>query len=785
MAFLAGRQEKKNQLTILTQRVAQLERENQGLHETVDRLERALQRANADLSEQLRRRDTETKEEDQDVAPQEDQDVAPRDIATAPSEDDYYEPLDRTITEDIIDHVRGVIMDSNDVSQDSKYAAADGDVLVVYFQITKTIKEIYGYSIINRAFVNDSQTLSLIDSKQYIQLHFYQNAKRLRELESSETICIVVHGSLDIEPFGPTTKIARGDIVLWIRTDKNIDRIKRSLQQLFNKMLKTLYLKCSNAVRCEQSAANVETIANIIGGEYKDIVLRAPEPEKPAPRKAPRKAPVSATAVKQYIDSIMVPQLRLERAQDKPIFAEYWENGAAAVVDLSVKTNIPGEAPPMRVSRILAESAEVRKKAAVSKYQRIYFGTSLKEVAAYIIKMVDYLHQTLELSWGSPMLIDESRNFFYGHDLGRQDHISGPTPLLEDLMDHMWDVRQGLVYIDELCWIVARGIEHVMRESPGPLLMEFGKRIMAGAFRHQEKKAFAEYEANTMYNIRAHLRNQLKDLVPKDTVGSRLGSDEITRIYSNVTRCSIRNYWEVAKALGLSDKFAYIEPDSYVEHKLETSLEKLVGQSQLGDAGLFLPFIVNGDRVQRPKFHFLTHWRQLVVRVFKDGFDEMMYEMSTDGRLASLVDLGHVMYVENKDRKKDILNRLLNVDGDLRPVLANLITRAFDRAVVVLEERYNMERSLNVGPRETSVVEHEEYAYTDVYKVIKYAEPKWADKQFRNKNLNLWIMARPLELFMIYPPTRIGNLTVQGLSYIEWVALFGVENAIRNREARY
>ena len=782
MAFLAGRQEKKNQLTILTQRVAQLERENLGLHETVDRLERA----NADLREQLRRRDTETKEEEP-VA------VAATATATAtvtaPSDDGYddYEPLDRTITEDIIDHVRGVILASNDVNEESKYAASDGDVLVVYFQMTKTIKEIYGYSIINHVFINDSQTLSLIDSENYIQLHFYQNAKRLSELENSETICIVVHGSLDIEPFGPTTKIARGDIVLWIRTDKTIDLIKRSLQQLFNKTLKTLYLKCSNAVRCEKSADNVETIANIIGGEYKDIVLRAPEPEKPAPRKAPRLPVSSSGTFKQYVDSIMVPQLRAGRAMDKPIFAEYWENGADAVVDLNVKNNIPGEAPSMRVSRILAESAEVRKKAAVSKYQRVYFGTSLKDVAAYIIKMVDYLHQTLELSWGSPMLIDEARNFFYGHDLGRQDHISGPTPMLEDLMDHMWDVRQGLVYIDELCWTVARGIEHVLRvmQSPGPLIMEFGKRIMDGAFRHQEKKAFAEYEANKMYNIRAHLRNHLKERVPKDAVGSRLGSNEITRVYSNVTRCSIRNYWEVAKALGLQKDFDFIEPDSYKEHKLETSLEKLVGQSQLGDAGLFLPFIVNGDRVQRPKFHFLVHWRQLVVRVFKDCFDEMMYEMDRDSKLVSLVDLGHVVYEDNKDRKKDILNRLLNIDGDLRPVLENLVTQAFDRTVLVLEERYNNEYSLNVGPRETSIMEHEEYAYSDVYKVIEFVEPKWADKKFRDKNLNLWIMARPLELFMVYPPSRIGNLTVQGLSYIEWVALFGVETAIRNREASY
>ena len=776
MAFLAGRQEKKNQLTILTQRVAQLERENIGLHETVDRLERA----NADLREQLRRRDTETKEEEVVAAPPV--------YRPESDDDDYYEPLDRTITEDIIDHVRSVIVESDDVNEDSKYAASDGDVLVVYFQITgpvaKTIKEIYGYSIINHAFVNDSQTLSLIDSKNYIQLHFYQSSMKLKQLENSETICIVVHGSLDIEPFGPTTKVTGGDIVLWIRTDKQMDRIKKSLQQLFEKMLKTLYLKCSNAVRCEESAANVETIAKIIGGEYKDIVLRAPEPEKPAPRKAPpRKAPVSSITVKQYVDSIDMPRLRTERAQDKPIFAEYWKNGEDAVVDFSVKNNIPGEASSIRVSRILAESAEVRKKAKISKEQRIYFGVSLKDVAVYIIRMVDYLHQTLELEWGSPRLIDEARNFFYGYDLGRQDHISGPTPMLEDLMDHMWDVRQGLVYIDELCWTIAPGIEHALEESPGPLLLEFGKRIMAGAVRHQKKTAFAEYEANRIHNIRAHLRNHLRELVPKDSVGSKLGSDEITRIYSYVTRCSIRNYWEVAQALGLQKDFDFIEPDGYGnEHKLETSLEKLVGQSQLGEAGLFLPLIVNGYRVQRPKFHFLVHWRQLVVRVFKDCFGELMYEMDTDGKLANLDDLGHVMYAENKDRKKDILNRLLDVDGDLRPVLINLITQVFDRTVKVLEARYNMPLSLNAGPRETSVTEHEEYAYNDVYKVIKFTEPKWADEDFRMKNLNLWIMATPLELFTGYPVSRIG---VPSLSYIEWVALSCVEAAIRSREARY
>lgn len=779
MAYLNTRDQRRNQWTILTQRVAQLERENLGLHETVDRLERA----NADLREQLRRRDTET-------MPQEP--VAVAATATAPSDDDYddyYESLDRPITEDIIDHVRDVIRESNDVNEYSKDAAKYGDVLVVYFQMTglgpTATKEIYGYSIINHVFVNDPQTLPLIDSIDYIQLHFHRNAKKGSELKNSETICIVVHSNLDIEPFRPTTKIDRGDIVLWIRTDKQMNIIKKSLQQLFNKMLTTLYLKCSNAVRCEESASNVETIAKIIGGEYKDIVLRAPEPVKPAPRKAPYVPVSSSGTFKQYVDSIMVPQLRVKRAMDKPIFAEYWENGALAVVDLNVKNNIPGEDPFIRPSRIQGDLAEVKKRAAISKHERVYFGTSLKDVAAYIIRMVDYLNQTLELEWGSPMLIDEARNFFYGHDLGRHEHITGPTPMLEDLMDHMWDVRQGFVYIDELCWTIARqGIEHALRESPGPLLTEFGELIMAGAARRDEKKAFADYEANTMHNIRAHLRNHLKEIVPEDSVGNRLGSDEITRIYSFVTRCSIRNYWEVAKALGLQKHFAFIEPDSYIEHKLETSLEKLVGQSQLGDAGLFLPLIVYGYTIPRPKFHFLVHWRQLVVQVFKNCFDELMYEMDKEGKLKRLDDLGHVMYEENKDRKKDILNRLLNVDGDLRPVLANLVTQAFDRTVKVLEERYNMERPLHVGRRETSIAEDEEYAYSDVYKVIKYVEPEWADKEFRMKNLNLWIMASPLELFMGYPESSIGNLTVQGLSYIEWVALINVVTAIRYRESK-
>ena len=776
MAFMATREERK----ILNQRVAQLERENLRLQGLVNMLEST----NADLREQLGRRDTETKEEEVVVAPT----AAPPDappVYRPESDDDHHESLDRTITEDIIDHVRGVIVESKDVKEDSKGAAIDGDVLVVYFQMTKTIKEIYGYSIINHAFLNDSQTLSLLGTKNYIQLYFYRNGMKDKQLENSETICIVVHGSLDIEPFGPTTKVTGGDIVLWIRTDKQMDRIWLSLQQLFEKMLKTLYLKCSNAVRCEESAANVETIAKIIGGEYKDIVLRAPEPEKPAPRKAPpRKAPAQPHHPNLLQGLIDMPQLRTE-AMLQPIFAEYWKHGADAVVDFSVKNNIPGEASPIRVSRILAESAEVRKKAKISKEQRIYFGTSLKDVAAYIIKMVDYLHQTLELECGSPMLIDEHRTFFYGHDLGRQEHISGPTPMLEDLMDHMWDVRQGFVYIDELCLTAGRWIEYALGESPGPLLVEFGKRIVAGVARHREKTAFAEYEANRIRNIRAHLRNHLKELVPEDSVGNRLGSDEITRIYSNVTRCSIRNYWEVAQTLGLQKEFDFIEPSGSKEHKLVTPLENLVGQSQLGEDGLFLPFIVDGDRVPRPKFHFLVHWRHLVVRVFKECFDELMYEMDKEDKLASLDDLGHVMYAENEDRKQKILNRLLDVDGDLRPVLTNLVAQTFDRAADVLEARYNLPLSLNVGRRETSIMEHEEYAYSDVYKVIESTEPRWADEAFRSDNSNLWIKAKPLELFTVYPTSSIGNSTVQGLSYIEWVALFGVEAAIRNKEARY
>ena len=75
-------------------------------------------------------------------------------------------------------------------------------------------------------------------------------------------------------------------------------------------------------------------------------------------------------------------------------------------------------------------------------------------------------------------------------------------------------------------------------------------------------------------------------------------------------------------------------------------------------------------------------------------------------------------------------------------------------------------------------------AYSNVYEVIKLVEPNWADKEYRMNNLNLWIMASPLELFMAYPMYSIGNLTVQGLSYIEWVALYNVVTAIRYRDAK-
>ena len=806
MANTATRRQKKNDRKLaetLQLRVNELERENTGLHAIINRLEEV----NASQAEELKRWRTPVTNDDevQVLEPSNDDSLlqsrpttASTDIIASTSasnyDDSYGDYIDDTMTGQIIEHIRNALMESKEVSADSKGMAANGNVLVVYFQVTETFNEIYGYSIIDNNFLSDQETLQVIDDKQYIQLYFYRNKSSLNEIKKSNTICIVVHSSLKIEAMGSDTLIEPGSIVLWIRTNKELNVIKRTLEHLFKKLLSTLYVKCGSSEQCQRTKSNVEDIAEIIGGEYKHIVIREPEPTRVV---VPRRAPViSKRLLEQYVESIKVPNLELERAMDKPIFAEYWKHGGKAIVEgqslsdyFSVKARIPGEDQVLRFSRVLADSQTVRDRAAISKYERIYFGTSMKDVAAYIIKMVDYFHQILELPFGSEIIIDNNRDFFYGHDLGRHEHISGPTPMLEDLMEHMWDVRQGFVYIDELCHIIGRALERPLSEKPSPLLLEFGKLIMAGALRHQDRKVFGEYEANTMRNSLAHVRDILKDNAPKGSTGDKLTSDEIERVYSPVSVISLRNYWEVVQVLGLQEEFKFLEPDSHIQHKLETTMEKLVGQTEL-EHGLFLPLIVDNVRIERPSFRFISHWRQLVSRVFSDSLDQLLYEMDKDNRLATLVELGHVMYQEDelgnkKDRKGNILNRLLRVDGDLRPVLDSLIDMVFIRTVATLEDRYNMEKMLHVGRRETSSMDYEDYTYDDVYKVIEFMNPEWADKRYRKKNLNLWVSAAPLNLYGRYAVRKIGKVEVRTLGYIEWTTLFGVENGIRSMEARY
>ena len=307
MANVQGRRQRKNEIKTVdqqAQRIVQLEAENNALRDIISKLEQVNEDRNAEIK-RLRSQQDDSKENDiVELVPFSDVSSLPNSRPTT-VETDKYDQLEPTMTSGIVEHVRNALLTNVNVPEEKK-PMGNSDVLVVYFQVTSSFKEIYGYSVINHSFLENPQTLQMIDNKDNIQLYLHRNAKKRIELQAAGTISIVVHSDLQIESMSVTTFVEPGDIVLWIRTNLEVNVIKKTLSNLFQSMLNTLYVKCTNTERCERTIRDVDDIANIIKGEYKDIVIRAPAKRPPAPAKLPPRG--VSLSFDAYVNSIPVPR---------------------------------------------------------------------------------------------------------------------------------------------------------------------------------------------------------------------------------------------------------------------------------------------------------------------------------------------------------------------------------------------------------------------------------------------------------------------------------------------
>ena len=700
-----------------------------------------------------------------------------------------------TITRQIIDNVTQTLLAAKDIKVNAGHkdmlATGRGDVLVVYFQLTQHAEDLYGYSIFNHDVINSPELLNQIDNKNNIQLYVHRSKQQRNDLKSAGTVSVVVNNSGGVE--SPMHRVDSGDIVLWIRTDESVNNIKAKVAGVFRStFLSTLNFQCSQREKCEETEQNVEIVADIIGGAYQDI---RPEPtqleiqrkvERPV-----RRIAAPSFSMQEYISYLEVPRLY---SNGEDLFERYW-NGEDVWKPDYVFEDIVGEGRIERQKRYMQWSDNADTKARVSKFQRLQKAVAVKNVVKYIMEMLDYFHQRLDIPFTSQTFIDSEKNFFYGYDIGKHDHLTGPTPILEDLIDHMYDVRIGLVFIDELCHLVIRGLTKTEAQSPDDgTWLRFLERVNAGAKRYHDENG--EHQRFKRINYIAYIQRIFKDTVPEppNALSYAQGGDkrkeqgkvivedtfkryEMERLYAYTPHLSLRNYYEAAMALGVENIFDFMAPDRFVLPKLESMLEIKTGQLSVKD-NLLLPWNVDGYRLQRPEFLFLAHWREHVTHSVNEVFDTMLDVMVKN---KTLRDLDKFQLV---NKGEYLLKSFLIVGGigSLRVEFNTLMNSIMIEAGKMLEERYMMykrERPLNLRDRRSATHEQEYYIYEDVFEYIKVYNPEWEKETYRNANPILWITGLGNLFGTRREPGTYGNVMIQSLTDIETAVLYQLDDMLR------
>lgn len=829
MATLSTRRRKKLELTLeaqlsqLKDSITRLEGENQTLREGMDQLKvknAILSRENEDLKKRLggdlqvtggydeSKTDTTTPPVQTAIPPVQTAIPPPAMLDSAPPEyldDDDWES---TVTGQVVQNIKNSLLDSDKVEPHQKMMVREGTVLVVYFQVTGNTKDVYGYSIIHQDFLNDPRTLQQLDDKDHIQLFFHRPAAKRRALDAAKTVEIAIHNDLTVEH--GVTHVDSGDIVLWIRTDKEVDTIKKTLARLLEtKLIGQLNSACTNRPECLQTKENVSFISEIIGETYKGVVLPKPKPKQgfSQNRYVPPSTTNTSITYEQYVALIPVPKKfsetvnRESDSKRRKVFSQlfiYWDyldHGGEAKIELEyfapsnaigiltndgmITTNSTVATYKTREQPIFAPNIYE-----ILKHSRWEPSVALKNVASYLLRMVDYFHQIFLFPYSSENVIEMYLDFFYGFDNGRLKNISGPTPRLFDLMDHMWDVRMGFVYIDELCSILERGLHITTFGEIPEAYTQFAALVQKGALRFQNQDAFPEYTSFQHVNYIAHVKGVLKDVSKEHDQANPLGKNEKARLYGFGSRASLRNYWEAAVVLGLEKEFAFIEPEKNIPRKLTSQLELATGQLEWTEQEtILLPRVQDVTNIPRSSYRFVASWRRFVLQTMGEQFGEHMYQLKNSLRQK----LGHFNIAK---KKKELMKMIILQNGDFsqgrKELLKFINSTLVELTVQAIEARYRMtlddkKQSFKFKPKEEAVYDQEYFMFNDVVECIKLYHPQWEQDGWRQKNLRYWITGVP-GLFKMPEPYTGSNwpVTIHSLSELDWVVVSGVAQGLED-----
>ena len=709
-------------------------------------------------------------------------------------------PEQETIVDEIISSVRNTLLETTIVSERAKdFIRSNGDVLVVYFQLTKNANDIYGYSILDSGVLNDRFLLNEVDNRDNIHLFIHRSGAQRDDMKTAKTVSVVVHNSGWVE--SPMEKVSPGDILLWIRTNDSINTIKSNLGYVFKtKFLGTLRLQCGRGAICDKTKENVEFVSEIISGAYQDI---RPEPVKPTalptalPAPAPPPASKFTASFDKYADMVRVPELF--NNPQYILYDLYWASGEVPdflIIDWNADNG------PLRDLTNATAMSNANAMAAVSKQERLYYGTAMKNVARYIMSCVDYFHQLLDVYFDSQVVIDNNREFFYGHDIGRHKTLVGPSPPLKDLMDHMFDIRQGFTYIDELCSIISIPLRQV--DTTNERLRNFISLVDAGAKRFSNKNnPTVDYDAYKRFNYIYRVKKELTSLAPpppSNVVDNRkaegakvlpeqfFSSDELSRLYSGIgTTLSLGNYYDAAVTMGLGKEFSYLEPDiGHARPTLSNSLEKLTGQLSLGEPGLYLPWIIDGMQIRRPQFEFVSAWRNIIYYQFQNSMDDYLYKLSQEKELGKLAPLSVFKLTYSDTIQKDaILNKLMSgIHQPLRSELRDVASQVMELVCITLDGRYKMYKEstpTRLLPRETAVAQSEYYTYMNVFNVIKMKTPDWDSDAYRKANIMSWL---EIPGAFVHGGGAYADIEVQSLDMFEWMCLSRIERFLEEETWR-
>lgn len=728
-------------------------------------------------------------------------------------EDDSFPPPDTapdSKTGQIVNNIKQAVLSTADtkVSREKKEVAWRGDVLIAYFYIGPRKREVYGYSIINHEILNDPTILNAIDNADNIQLYLGRSSDE-QTLKGIKTYAFVIKSNATVQ--FPISDVGAGDIVLWIRSDNPLDQIKKQISRLFSSKILSQMDVCSGIDRekCDLVDAEVKFISKSIKEQFDHINIKQPAPihktvktrQNPVPSKV-----ITDLTYEEYKKFIPVPKYPLpankpRRTDHRWIFHDYLMEGKDLTIN--VDYNVPGQGLvedriPIAAFNPKSNARHIDNPYAVTKNQRLYAGVNLKDTVMYILKMVDHFHQILVLPFSSQRITDEDLPTFYGRDIGIQEHISGPTPMLTDLMHHMWDVRQGFYLIDQLCYVVdgllQLDIDNPFDERLGNVLktnsefLKFVELMRAGKDRYEHKSnTYADSREFRYYNSIDRAKNTLRDYAPEASPERKKMTDnEVDILFASIPSCALRNYWEIAKLCGLEKQFAYMEPDTESSvPRLMHKYEKLTGQRSLTpeerDWGATR---IDGDIIGLGPNRVIAEFRKIVYRTYLEVLDEVLWESK-----GNLDTKGWFMLWKKEDDTKwynHRINQFVLVDivdqgtkWQARPLRLKLLqfvnAQLFKRVSLRLEERYEIfkeeHKNRPVSRNPGTLGSKEFFIWDDIAKFIM--------SQKKTRLAEDWINVIPGLLPKTDPVELNENYVIHSLSDLDWMILQRLEDDAR------